>query len=798
MLPESTQIKIAGTKAPKNYVELVEVIRDGKPTIPLPTEKKYVYFDCLENVVRGKKYNEVVVLDEPFPIEAGDLVGHIGHNQDKAIDKEKDKEGNYIDIDTLPSEKGMQNSHFKPTLHVECFTCEDLPNYITQTQAEASKIADEEKTLLALSKGTKILMRPSQADTTVGTPLKGSKIKVLSKETNINWLQIEIKTSETDTKSLWIKNTKEIAKKVKFNAEVKLSKDTLAWSEYPLQDSQLTNSELIIDTQLLLNMNDNHFKARANRAVDEQDTLWVYIEKALDDKNNTMSPGWLSTESEGVKKVSCWDWFDFKQVKENASLKDIYLSAKKTLSRNKDNASLEQYTPTLKETLTLLDKQHSADSQKYAMITTDSFKGLIDKPILASSLGRLLIHYESEWYGKVDSEGKLPKWEALNSEMTENVSNVLDYLTEGDEAKLDAYINTLETSKQQSEKKGFEELKRKIDRFPKDYKSNPKQKLNAEQIEIYKKVQKLEDKVMAWDKTKEKIKKMLWWDDVAKSLAKLNQANDTPPENSGTAQADVIAPATLNADGKAWFIHPVALFNFKPKFCITADMLKRIFTQADNETLNNIARDINKNYKLFCLDTELRLTHFFAQSLQEVGTGCTSSAENLNYSYSALSVFTYFSDNPSEAKLYGRVDKPEKNPHAADQEAIANRAYGNRMGNGDIDSGDGWKFRGRGMFQLTGKENYQGLTDWYEKTYKTKVDFVANPDLVLSKDYLLLSAVYFWLKYDLHEKADNGDKGEHVDKITEVINKKTKTYKNRRENFEKIKKEKVFDSISFE
>jgi CRISPR/Cas system CMR-associated protein Cmr1 (group 7 of RAMP superfamily) len=127
---------------------------------------------------------------------------------------------------------------------------------------------------------------------------------------------------------------------------------------------------------------------------------------------------WLSTESEGVKKVSCWDWFDFKQIKENASLKDIYLSAKKTLSRNKDNASLEQYTPTIKETLTLLDKQHSADSQKYAMITTDSFKGLIDKPVLASALSRLLIHYESEWYGKLDSEGKLPKWEALNSEMT--------------------------------------------------------------------------------------------------------------------------------------------------------------------------------------------------------------------------------------------------------------------------------------------------------------------------------------------------------------------------------------------
>ncbi|OCG26333.1 hypothetical protein A9G45_11015 [Gilliamella sp. HK2] len=78
----------------------------------------------------------------------------------------------------------------------------------------------------------------------------------------------------------------------------------------------------------------------------------------------------------------------------------------------------------------------------------------------------------------------LQQWEALNSEMTENVSNVLDYLTEGDETKLDAYINTLETSKQQSEKKDFEALRRKIERFPEDSKSNPQQKLNQEQLEI--------------------------------------------------------------------------------------------------------------------------------------------------------------------------------------------------------------------------------------------------------------------------------------------------------------------------
>ncbi|OCG24132.1 hypothetical protein A9G45_10945 [Gilliamella sp. HK2] len=346
-------------------------------------------------------------------------------------------------------------------------------------------------------------------------------------------------------------------------------------------------------------MSDNNVKTRQHRAVDEQDTLWIYIEKALDDKNITMSPGWLSTESEGVKKVSCWDWFDFKQIKENASLKDIYLSAKKTLSRNKDNASLEQYTPTIKETLTILDKQYNSSDQKYAKIDINSFNKIINKPILASSLGRLLIHYESEWYGKLDSEGKLPKWEALNSEMTENVSNVLDYLTEGDEVKLDAYINTLETSKQQSEKKGFEALRRKIERLPEDYKSNPQKKLNKGQLEIYTQIQKLEQKVMAWDKTKEKIKKMLWWDDVAKGLAKLNQPKDTPPENGETTNTtttptDSAPPATLSADGRAWFIHPVAMvgyFNIKSIGIVTYHIYH------DGKIEKHIPQEILKGYE---------------------------------------------------------------------------------------------------------------------------------------------------------------------------------------------------------
>ncbi|MWN91393.1 hypothetical protein GQ597_11880, partial [Gilliamella sp. Pra-s65] len=154
MLPEKTQIKVSNV-GKDGYAELIEVVRDGKPTLPLPTEKKKVLYEHLEKLVRGKKYNEVVVLDKPFPIKAGDLVGHIGHNQNKGITKKTDKDGKYIDIEILPED--LNDKKFCAHLHVECFTCEDLPSYITQTQTEASKTAEEDKTFVGIAKQTKLL-----------------------------------------------------------------------------------------------------------------------------------------------------------------------------------------------------------------------------------------------------------------------------------------------------------------------------------------------------------------------------------------------------------------------------------------------------------------------------------------------------------------------------------------------------------------------------------------------------------------------------------------------------------------
>ena len=100
-------------------------------------------------------------------------------------------------------------------------------------------------------------------------------------------------------------------------------------------------------------------------------------------------------------------------------------------------------------------------------------------------------------------------------------------------------------------------------------------------------------------------------------------------------------------------------------------------------------------------DSKVRLAHFFAQVLHE--SGCMRfDTENLNYSATALRrVFGKYFRTDADAEACAR--KPDR---------IANRVYANRMGNGDEASGDGWKFRGRGLIQLTGRSNYQAFADW--------------------------------------------------------------------------------------
>jgi len=154
----------------------------------------------------------------------------------------------------------------------------------------------------------------------------------------------------------------------------------------------------------------------------------------------------------------------------------------------------------------------------------------------------------------------------------------------------------------------------------------------------------------------------------------------------------------------------------------------------------------------FELNTPLRLAHFLAQAGHESG-GFKAVNENLNYGAKGLlGIFKKYFPTPEKAALYER--KPEK---------IANLVYGSRMGNGPEASGEGWKFRGRGYIQLTGKDNYKAFDAVVAES------IVDNPDLVATK-YPLLSAAWFFHKNGLHKIADQGATDAVVTSVTKRVN----------------------------
>lgn len=154
----------------------------------------------------------------------------------------------------------------------------------------------------------------------------------------------------------------------------------------------------------------------------------------------------------------------------------------------------------------------------------------------------------------------------------------------------------------------------------------------------------------------------------------------------------------------------------------------------------------------FGVNTPLRLAHFLAQCGHESG-GFKLTQENLNYSAKGLmGIFKKYFPTEAIANAYAR--KPEK---------IANKVYASRMGNGPEASGEGFKFRGRGFIQLTGKQNYTA----FDATVPESI--VDNPDLVASK-YPLASAAWFWNKNGLNAIADQGATTEVVTKCTKRVN----------------------------
>ncbi|EKM0378399.1 hypothetical protein PTT41_004132 [Cronobacter turicensis] len=255
----------------------------------------------------------------------------------------------------------------------------------------------------------------------------------------------------------------------------------------------------------------------------------------------------------------------------------------------------------------------------------------------------------------------------------------------------------------------------------------------------------------------------------------------------------------FDKDEAVWHFHPVMFLNaitVTNSINITVEMLYKVFDGLNSPQkksfLQEIADEINKNAMEYKLDTPGRVNHFFAQLREEMG-GSASAVEGLNYSEEGLKAnFRYFRTHPDEAKKYSYEKVNGKITKSADETAIADRVYANRLGNGDVASGDGSTYRGRGGIHLTGKTNYEGFSAYYKERWGEGVDFIKNPTELEKGIYCVRSAVYFWLREGLYNEADRGDTGVIVDTITAKVNLHTNSYEKRRMHFERISKENVF------
>lgn len=170
---------------------------------------------------------------------------------------------------------------------------------------------------------------------------------------------------------------------------------------------------------------------------------------------------------------------------------------------------------------------------------------------------------------------------------------------------------------------------------------------------------------------------------------------------------------------------------------VTQPMLCKITTQ---ELADKWVNALNETCQEFAIDSPYRIAGFLSNVAHE-SAGFKFVSENLNYS--AASLMRVWSQRFPTVEIAQR--------YAMQPEKIANRAYADRMGNGDESSGDGWKYRGRGLIQLTGKNNYVAYSLACDNEALQKPDIVAEPK------YAAESAGWFWSVNRLNQLADNQD-----------------------------------------
>ena len=219
------------------------------------------------------------------------------------------------------------------------------------------------------------------------------------------------------------------------------------------------------------------------------------------------------------------------------------------------------------------------------------------------------------------------------------------------------------------------------------------------------------------------------------------------------AQGGMRRPGPLGSSADRWLsnreLHPAAPNNrFGPQagvfmqrsFALTVGLLTSIFPRLGPAAAAAFVDPLNLYLQRYAIDSVCRMASFFGQ----IGVECaelTAMEENLRYT----SVDRLRAIYPK--KLAGL----DVSALVANPKGLANVVYANRMGNGDVASEDGWRFRGRGLIHLTGRANYTALAA------ATGFDVVSEPDLLLQPVCAVLSACWFWQSNSLNVVADAGD-----------------------------------------
>ena len=199
---------------------------------------------------------------------------------------------------------------------------------------------------------------------------------------------------------------------------------------------------------------------------------------------------------------------------------------------------------------------------------------------------------------------------------------------------------------------------------------------------------------------------------------------------------------------------------------ITKEHLRSAIPDAKDSSIEKYYEPLIAAMEHYKINNKNRIAAFLANLAHE-SAAFNTIEENLNYSAQRLVAVWPKHFRGRNLRLYHR--QPQK---------IANLVYANRMGNGDKNSGDGWRYRGRGLIQLTGKDNYQMFSDAID------ADIVSNPDWILTPEGATISAGWFWNSRKLNSLADVED----LKEITRKINGGYHGHEDRVKRYRHIKK----------